>query len=83
MEEKKAWEALQIAQERKAELSQIQEIERQEVERKAEEAKLEAERAEQEGLAEEERYDRLLEEAAGINLQSLVLNPPCRFLSTG
>lgn len=62
-EEKKAWEDLQIAEERKAELSQILENERQEAERKQEEAKLEAERAEEERVAEEERY-------VGINLQS-------------
>lgn len=55
MEEEKVWEAVQIAQERKAELSQILENERQETERKAEEAKLEAERVEQERVAEEER----------------------------
>lgn len=55
MEEKKAWEALQLAQEQKAELCQILENERQEVERKAEEMKLEAERAETEKVAEEER----------------------------
>lgn len=55
MEERKAWEALQLAQERKAELSQILEIEQQEAERKAEEAKLQAEREETEKIEEEER----------------------------
>ncbi|XP_011697133.1 PREDICTED: microtubule-associated protein RP/EB family member 1-like isoform X2 [Wasmannia auropunctata] len=55
MEERKAWEALQLAQERKAELSQILEIEQQEVERKAEEAKLQAEREEVERIEEGER----------------------------
>lgn len=55
MEEQKAWEALQLAQERKAELTEILENERQEVERKTEEAKMEAEHAEAERVAEEER----------------------------
>lgn len=55
MEELKAWEALQLAQERKAELTEILENERQEVERKMEEAKMEAEHAEAERVAEEER----------------------------
>lgn len=55
MEEKKAWEALQIAQERKAELGQILETERQEAERKAEVDQLEAERQESEKVAEQER----------------------------
>ncbi|XP_011169981.2 ensconsin isoform X2 [Solenopsis invicta] len=55
MEERKAWEALQLAQERKAELSQILEIEQQEAERKTEEAKLQAEREETEKIEEEER----------------------------
>lgn len=55
MEEKKAWEALQLAQERKAELCQILETERQEAERKAEEEQLEAEREEAEKVAEQER----------------------------
>lgn len=55
MEEKKTWEALQLAQERKAELGEILENERQEVERKMEEVKLEAEREEAEKVADEER----------------------------
>lgn len=55
MEEKKTWEALQLAQERKAEMCEILENERQEAERKADEAKLEAEREEEEKVAEEER----------------------------
>lgn len=55
MEERKAWEALQLAQERKAELSEILEIEQQEAERKAEEAKLQAEHEEIERIEEEER----------------------------
>lgn len=55
MEEKKAWEALQLAQERKAELHEILEIEQQEAERKAEEAKLQAEREEEERIEEGER----------------------------
>lgn len=55
MEEKKAWEALQLAQERKAELSEILENERQEAERKVEVTKIEAERAEAERVTEEER----------------------------
>ncbi|XP_018350342.1 PREDICTED: eukaryotic translation initiation factor 5B-like isoform X1 [Trachymyrmex septentrionalis] len=55
LEEKKAWEALQLAQERKAELSQILEIEQQEAERKAEEEKLQAEREEVNRIEEEER----------------------------
>lgn len=55
MEERKAWEALQLAQERKAELCDILENERQEAERKAEESKLEAEREEAEKVAEQER----------------------------
>lgn len=55
MEEKKAWEALQLAQERKAELGEILENERQEAERKVEETKIEAERAEAERVTEEER----------------------------
>lgn len=55
MEESKAWEALQLAQERKAELSQILEVEQQEAERKAEEAKLQAEREEVERIEEGER----------------------------
>ncbi|XP_071553619.1 uncharacterized protein [Temnothorax nylanderi] len=66
MEEKKAWEALQLAQERKAELSQILEIEQQEAERKAEEAKLQAEHEEVERIEEEER---LINQA---NLESLI-----------
>lgn len=55
MEEKKTWEALQLAQERKAELGEILENERQEAERKVEETKIEAERAEAERVTEEER----------------------------
>lgn len=55
MEEKKAWEALQLAQERKAELSEILETERQEVERKAEETKLQAEHEERKRIEEGER----------------------------
>ncbi|KAG5324725.1 RBP2A protein, partial [Acromyrmex heyeri] len=55
LEEKKAWEALQLAQERKAELSQILEIEQQEAERKAEEEKLQAEHEEVNRIEEEER----------------------------
>lgn len=55
MEERKAWEALQLAQERKAELSEILETEQQEVERKAEEAKLQAEHEERERIEEGER----------------------------
>ena len=55
MEERKAWEALQIAQERKAELGEILETERQEAERKAEEAKLQTEREEAERIEEGER----------------------------
>jgi len=55
LEEKKAWEALQLAQERKAELSQILEIEQQEAERKVEEEKLQAEREEVNRIEEEER----------------------------
>ncbi|XP_024881382.1 neurofilament heavy polypeptide-like isoform X3 [Temnothorax curvispinosus] len=66
MEEKKAWEALQLAQERKAELSQILEIEQQEAERKAEEAKLQAEREEVERI---EEGERLINQA---NLESLI-----------
>lgn len=55
MEERKAWEALQLAQERKAELSQILQIEQQEAERKMEEVKLQAEREETERIEEGER----------------------------
>lgn len=55
MEEKKAWEALQLAQERKEELCQILEIEQQEADRKAEDAKLQAEREEVERIEEGER----------------------------
>ncbi|KAL0109875.1 hypothetical protein PUN28_013488 [Cardiocondyla obscurior] len=55
MEERKAWEALQLAQERKEELSQILEIEQQEAERKVQEAKLQAEHEETERIEEGER----------------------------
>lgn len=56
-EEKKAWEALQLAQERKAELSQILETEQAEAKRKAEELKQQAEREEMEKIEEGERWD--------------------------
>ncbi|XP_018402319.1 PREDICTED: MAP7 domain-containing protein 1-like isoform X2 [Cyphomyrmex costatus] len=55
LEEKKAWEALQLAQERKADLCQILEIEQQEAERKAEEEKLQAEHEETKRIEDEER----------------------------
>lgn len=64
MEERKAWEALQLAQERKAELCDILETERQEVERKAEEAKLQAEREETERIEEGERCVPLFEKSS-------------------
>ncbi|XP_011332702.1 calponin homology domain-containing protein DDB_G0272472 isoform X2 [Ooceraea biroi] len=54
-EEHKAWEALQLAQERKAELGEILETERKEAERKEEEMKQQAEREEMEKIEESER----------------------------
>ncbi|XP_011872224.1 PREDICTED: microtubule-associated protein RP/EB family member 1-like isoform X2 [Vollenhovia emeryi] len=66
MEEKKAWEALQLAQERKEELGQILEIEQQEAERKAEDAKLQAEHEEEERI---EEGERLFNQA---NLEALI-----------
>lgn len=55
-DEMKAWEALQVAQERLAHLDEIVEQEKAEAERKAEEAKIEANRLETERILEEERY---------------------------
>ncbi|CAK9822828.1 Proteoglycan 4 [Anthophora retusa] len=60
VEELKAWEALQAAQERAAHIDEILEQEKAEAERQAEEAKVEAERLETERILEEERK---LEEA--------------------
>ncbi|XP_033187501.2 uncharacterized protein LOC117155538 isoform X1 [Bombus vancouverensis nearcticus] len=54
-DEMKAWEALQVAQERLAHLDEIVEQEKAEAERKAEEAKIEANRLETERILEEER----------------------------
>ncbi|CAL7951253.1 unnamed protein product [Xylocopa violacea] len=55
MDELKAWEALQVAQERVAHLDEIIEQESVEAQRKAEEAKIEAERLETEAILEQER----------------------------
>ncbi|XP_076758378.1 uncharacterized protein LOC143427804 [Xylocopa sonorina] len=55
MDELKAWEALQVAQERVAHLDDIIEQENVEARRKAEEAKIEAERLETETILEQER----------------------------
>lgn len=57
VDELKAWEALQIAQERAEHLDEILEQENAEAERKAEEAKIEAARLETERILEEEKYD--------------------------
>lgn len=55
LEELKAWEALQVAQERAAHIDEILEQEKAEDERKVEEAKIEAERLETERILETER----------------------------
>lgn len=55
MEETKAWEQLQIAQERVAHLDEIIEQEKIEEKRKAEEEKIEADLLETRNILEEER----------------------------
>nr|XP_033324367.1 fibrous sheath CABYR-binding protein-like isoform X1 [Megalopta genalis] len=60
LEETKAWEAVQVAQERVAHLDEIREQETAAAEREAEEAKMEADRVETERVLEAERQ---LEEA--------------------
>ncbi|XP_020296583.1 retinitis pigmentosa 1-like 1 protein isoform X2 [Pseudomyrmex gracilis] len=72
-EERKAWEALQLAQERKAEFCQILEIEQQEAERKAEEAKLENERKEAEKIEEGERLANQIKLDALIKEQEILI----------
>lgn len=55
LEEMKAWEALQAAQERSLHLDEILEQEKAEAERKVEEEKIEADRLETERVLEAER----------------------------